>query len=263
MNALLSDADIERTRPNRIDPREWKLRIELAACYRVFAHNGWSEEIFNHITVRVPGEQTHYLINPFGLNYSEVTAHDLVKVDLEGQPVDGSDQPVNRAGFVIHSAIHAARPDAHCVIHTHHSPGVAVACKAQGLSFDNFYAAFLHDKVAYHDFEGITVHPGEQERLVRNLADKSCLILRNHGLLTVARDIPSGYYWNYVLQRACEIQVLASAMPGPTLALSQEAREVSSRDGSLTDPEGQLYPKVFQAAARRAGLTLAQLTASD
>src|SRR5205823_6344391 len=129
-----------------------RLRVELAACYRVFDYKGWSEEIFNHITVRVPGGRTHYLINPFGLNYSEVTAHNLVKVDLEGHPVDGSDQPVNRAGFVIHSAIHAARDDAHCVIHTHHSAGLAVACKEQGLSLDNFYAAFLHDKVAYHDF---------------------------------------------------------------------------------------------------------------
>lgn len=200
---MLTERDIETSCPSGLDMREWRLRIELAACYRVFAHRGWSEEIFNHITVRVPGDQTHYLINPFGLDYSEVTARNLVKVDLDGNPVDGSDAPVNRAGFVIHSAIHAARDDAHCVIHTHHTPGVAVACKQQGLAFDNFYAAFLHDRVAYHDFEGITVHAAEQERLVRNLGDKTCLI----------------------------------------------------------DPQNRLHTKVFDAAVRRAGLTIDELVA--
>jgi ribulose-5-phosphate 4-epimerase/fuculose-1-phosphate aldolase len=259
---MLSDRDIKRTRPSRIESREWRLRVELATCYRVFDHKGWSEEIFKHITMRVPGEPTHYLINPFGLNYSEVMAHNLVKVDLEGQPVDGSDQPVNRAGFVIHSAIHAARDDAHCVIPTHHSAGLAVACKEQGLAFDNFYAALVHDKVAYHDFDRVTVHTGEQERRVRNLGQKSGLILRNHGLLVVARDIPSGYYWNFVLQRACEIQVLASAMPGPTFALTHDAHEASARDGALTDPQNQLHRKVFDAAVRCAGLTIDALTAT-
>lgn len=252
--------DIEATRPAGMDAQEWRLRVELAACYRIFDHRGWCEEIFNHITVKLPGEATHYLINPFGLNYSEVTAHNLVKVDLQGNAVEESAYPVNRAGFIIHSAIHAARADAHCVIHTHHSPGLAVACKEEGLSFDNFYAAFLHDKIAYHDFEGVTVHTDEQARLVQNLGDKTCLILRNHGLLVAAKDIYSGYYWNYVLQRACEIQLLSSSMSGKNIALTTQAREISARDGALTDPQNQLYPKVFEAAARRAGVTIESLT---
>lgn len=258
---MLTDQDIEKTRPSHIAPSEWRLRLELAACYRVFDYNGWSEEIFNHITVRVPGEQTHYLINPFGLNYREVTAHNLVKIDLDGNPIGKGAVVVNRAGFVIHSAIHAARPDAHCVIHTHHSAGMAVSCKQQGLTFDNFYSAFLHNKIAYHDFEGVTVHTGERDRIVKNLGSKSCLILRNHGLLVAEHDVPSAYYWNYVLQRACEIQMLASSMPGPGLPLTKEACEVSARDGALTDPENDLYPKVFWAATRRAGVTIEALTA--
>ncbi len=258
-SSLYSDRDVQATCPKGVAPAEWQLRLELAACYRVFDHRGWSEEIFNHITVRVPGEQTHYLINPFGLTYGEVTAHNLVKVDVDGNRVGGGDYPVNRAGFIIHSAIHSARADAHCVIHTHNSYGLAVACKEEGLSFDNFYAAFLHDKLAYHDFEGITVHTGEQERLVRSLGDKPCLILRNHGLLVAGIDLPSAFYWNYALQRACEVQVLSHSMAGANRMLTQEARRVSARDGTLTDPQNDLYPKVFAAAVRRAGITLDDL----
>ena len=257
---MFTDHDVDTTRPAHIPPSEWRLRVELAACYRVFEHRGWSEEIFNHITVKVPGESTHYLINPFGLNFGEVTAHNLVKVDLDGNPVDGSDSPVNRAGFIIHSAIHAARADAHCVIHTHNSYGLAVSCKAQGLSLDNFYAAFIHDRLAYHDFEGVTVHADEQTRLVNNLGDKNCLILRNHGLLVIGSDIAGAYYWNYVLQRACETQVLSHAIPGPNLPLTPEARQVSSRGVEQTDPQNQLYRKIFNAAVRRARVTIEELT---
>jgi len=134
---------------------EWKARVELACMYRVFFARGWDEEVINHITLRVPGPDAHFLINPFGLYYGEVTALNLVKIDLSGREVDPSPYTVNRAGFVIHSAIHGARPDdAHCVIHTHCTPGVAVACKEEGLRMDNFYSIFLHGQVAYHPFEG-------------------------------------------------------------------------------------------------------------
>lgn len=256
---MFNTQDIERTRPAGIELAEWRLRLELAACYRVFEHRGWAEEIFNHITVRVPGGARHYLINPFGLTYGEVTARNLVKIDIEGNPVDGSKHLVNRAGFVIHSAVHAARDDAHCVMHTHNSHGLAVACKADGLAWDNFYASFLYGRVAYHDFEGVTVLADEQPRLVASLGSKSCLILRNHGLLVAERDIASAFYWLYVLQRACEIQVLASSIPGRTLPLSQRALETSSREVQTTDPSGELYPKVFAAAMRRARITLDEL----
>jgi ribulose-5-phosphate 4-epimerase/fuculose-1-phosphate aldolase len=253
--------DVRRTCPAAMNLSEWQTRIELAACYRVFDSRGWTEEIFNHITVRVPESDQHYLINPFGLNYGELTAHNLVKVDANGDGVSDTSDLVNRAGFIIHSAIHRAREDAHCIIHTHHTAGVAVASKENGLAMDNFYAALLYGKLAYHEFEGVTVHDGEKERLVASLGEKTLLILRNHGLLVAERDLPGAFYWMCMLQRACEVQVLCAAMAGPTLALSIEACEVSSRGLHKTDPGNALYSKVFAAAVRRAGITLDALVA--
>jgi ribulose-5-phosphate 4-epimerase/fuculose-1-phosphate aldolase len=250
---------VERHRPAGMPAAEWQARVELAACYRVFFARGWSEEIFNHITLRVPGPEHSYLINPFGLHYGEVTAHNLVRVGLDGQPLHATDWGVNRAGFVIHSAIHAARPDAHCIVHTHDSFGMAVACKAGGLAMDNFYTAFLDGRIAYHDFEGVTTSTDEQPRLVASLGHKPVLILRNHGLLVAEASVPAMFYWYYVLQRACHVQALAHAMPGETLALSATARAQSSQNVQDSDPQGDLFPKVFHAAVRRAGITLDSL----
>jgi len=264
MTTTLFDPDAAAARrPAGMDAAEWQARLELAACYRVFFARGWAEEIFNHITVRVAGPDgaPAYLINPFGLHYGEVTAHNLVKVDLAGQPLHDTAYGVNRAGFVIHSAIHAARPDAHCVIHTHDRYGVAVACKAEGLAADNFYAAFLDGRVAYHDFEGVTTSTAEQPRLVASLGNRPVMILRNHGLLVAEHSVASAFYWYYVLQSACHVQALAHAMPGATLPLSDAARAQSSRNVQDSDPQGDLYPKVFGAAVRRAGVTLDQLCA--
>ncbi|MCB1998766.1 MAG: class II aldolase/adducin family protein [Rhodoferax sp.] len=264
MTTPLFDPDAAAAcRPAGMDASEWQARLELAACYRVFFARGWAEEIFNHITVRVVGPEgaPAYLINPFGLHYGEVTAHNLVKVDLAGRPLHDTAYGINRAGFVIHSAIHAARPDAHCVIHTHDRHGVAVACKAEGLAPDNFYAAFLDGRVAYHDFEGVTTSTAEQPRLVASLGTKPVMILRNHGLLVAEHSVASAFYWYYVLQSACHVQALAHAMPGETLRLSDAARAQSSRNVQDSDPQGDLYPKVFGAAVRRAGVTLAQLCA--
>jgi ribulose-5-phosphate 4-epimerase/fuculose-1-phosphate aldolase len=189
---------------------ERKARIELAACYRIFDMLGWTEMIFNHITVRVPGPEVRFLINPFGLHYSEVTASSLVLIDIEGNPVRESRWPVNRAGFVIHSAIHGAVKEAHCVMHTHTTSGIAVACLEEGLSPHNFYGAMLHGKVAYHEFEGITVDPGEKERLVRDLGDKPVMLLRNHGLLAWGPSVPEAFLWLWTLQRACDVQITAA-----------------------------------------------------
>ena len=189
---------------------ERKARIELAACYRIFDMLGWVEMIFNHITVRVPGPELRFLINPFGLHYSEVTASGLVLIDIEGNPVRESKWPVNRAGFVIHSAIHGAVADAHCVMHTHTTNGVAVSCLEEGLSPHNFYGAMLHGKVAYHEFEGITVDPGEKDRLLRDLGDKPVMLLRNHGLLAWGPSVPEAFLWLWTLQRACDVQITAS-----------------------------------------------------
>jgi ribulose-5-phosphate 4-epimerase/fuculose-1-phosphate aldolase len=258
---MFSKTDVERCCPDAMAIDEWKLRLELAAMYRIYDFKGFSEEIFNHITVRVPGPETHFLINPFGLNYSEVTARNLVKIDVEGNPVEPTDYFVNRAGFVIHSAIHQGRSDAHCVIHTHTTTGLAVACKKDGLSFDNFYASFLKGTVGYHAFEGVTVHVGEQDRLVKNLGENRCLILRNHGLLVADKDIYRAYYTMYALQRACDAQVASHSMAGENIPLSDAACAVSATDGDLTDPGRDLYKKVFHAAARRAGATLERLSA--
>jgi ribulose-5-phosphate 4-epimerase/fuculose-1-phosphate aldolase len=190
---------------------ERKVRVELAACYRVFDMLGWTEMIFNHITVRVPGPDLRFLINPFGLHYREVTASSLVLIDVEGNPLRDTQWPVNRAGFVVHSAIHSSIPNAHCVMHTHTTTGAAVSCLKSGLSPDNFYGAMLHGQVAYHDFEGITVDPAEKERLIADIGAKPAVILRNHGLLAWGPSVPEAYMMLWTLQRACDVQIAASA----------------------------------------------------
>jgi ribulose-5-phosphate 4-epimerase/fuculose-1-phosphate aldolase len=194
-----------------VSEAERAARVQLAACYRIFNHLGWIEMIFNHITLRVPGPEKLFLINPFGLHYSEIVASSLVLIDVEGNPVRETKYPVNRAGFVIHSAIHAALPDAHCVMHTHTTTGMAVASLRDGLSPTNFYAAQLHGGVAYHDFEGITVEEGEKQRLVASIGNKKAVILRNHGLLAWGPSVQEAYMTLWTLQRACDVQVAASS----------------------------------------------------
>ena len=194
----------------RVSPDEWRARQELACAYRLFDHFGWHELIYNHITVRVPGDNGHFLINPFGLMYREVTASNLVKIDIDGKIVLG-DHPVNRAGFVIHSAIHRARKDAHAVAHTHTTAGQAVSCQEHGLLPMSFSAMMFHERIAYHDFEGITLDLDEQERLLADLGDKDVMILRNHGLLTCGPTLADAFQEMYQLQRSCEVQVAALA----------------------------------------------------
>jgi ribulose-5-phosphate 4-epimerase/fuculose-1-phosphate aldolase len=199
-------------RPQRIGSEEWEARIQLAAAYRIFDHLGWTELIYNHISLRVPGEDQHYLINPFGLHYSEVTASNLVKVDLAGNIVGASDWPINPAGITFHGAIHATLPDAHCVMHLHTTATQAVCCLKGGLSFTNFYAAQLYGKVAYHDFEGITVHAEEGARILRSAEGKPVLLLRNHGPVTIGHSLPQALSLMWLVNRACEIQLASSAM---------------------------------------------------
>jgi ribulose-5-phosphate 4-epimerase/fuculose-1-phosphate aldolase len=191
---------------------EWDARVRLAACYRIFAYLGWTELIYNHITLRVEGSERHFLINPFGLHYSEVKASNLVKIDLAGRVIGTSKWPVNPAGFTVHAAIHEHMPAAHCVMHTHTTAGMAVACSQAGLSLSNFYSAQLHGKVAYHDFEGITVHADEGPRLVRNIGDRQAVILRNHGLLAWGPRLAQTFMILWTLNRACEIQLASMAM---------------------------------------------------
>ena len=253
-------ADLESRCPPGMAREEWTLRVRLAACYRVFDHLGWTESIFNHITVRVPGgDRPAFLINPFGLNYDEVTARNLVKIDTEGTPLEPTEHPVNRAGFVIHAAIHAHRPDAHCIMHTHTTAGMAVACKQAGLGHDDFYGAELYGDVAYHAFEGITVHDEEGPRLLASLGDKRVLILRNHGLLVVGSDVFNAFRWMWTLQRACEVQVAADALAGPNVPLDDAVRRASARDAREFEPRDRLERMIFAGMLRRAKLGAADL----
>ena len=241
-------------RPPQIAAEEWALRVRLAAAYRVVDMLGWSEVIMNHISVRVPGPETHFLINPYGLSYDEVTASNLLKIDMHGHKAAPSDYPFNPAGFVIHSAIHAARDDAHAVMHTHTTAGTAVATKAHGLRHDSFYAAQLYGRVAYHDYEGLSIRMGEQERIVASLGDKPCLIMRNHGLLTVGRTVAEAFWQLWRLQRACEAQVMIDAMAGEDTAVSPDlARQnVADADGySAGAVEDKMLDALVRKAARR------------
>ncbi|HEY5899537.1 MAG TPA: class II aldolase/adducin family protein [Burkholderiales bacterium] len=226
---------------------EREARIELAACYRIFDMLGWVEMIFNHITVRVPGPEVRFLINPFGLHYREVTASSLVLIDIDGNPVRETRWPINRAGFVIHSAIHAAIGEAHCVMHTHTTTGIAVSCLEGGLSPHNFYGAMLHGQVAYHEFEGITVEPGEKARLVRDMGGKRAMILRNHGLLAWGPSVPEAFLTLWTLQRACDVQIAASAA-GPIHPVRDDVFPQTVREGGPA--EKRTCDDVFAAMRR-------------
>jgi ribulose-5-phosphate 4-epimerase/fuculose-1-phosphate aldolase len=231
-----------------MEKTERELRIQLAAWYRIFDYMGWSEMIFNHITVKIPGDEHHFLINPYGLHYSEVTASNLVKVDIDGNIVEETDYAVNPAGIVIHTAIHAARPDIHCITHTHTNAGMAVACSAEGLRNDNFYSALLHNRVAYHDFEGITVMDDEKPRLIANLGDKGLLILRNHGLLACGRTIPEAFMNLWSLERSCEIQVACDSTGRKIIPVRDEVLERSEQlmtMQTMGNPAGELEFDAF------------------
>jgi len=228
---------------------EREARVQLAAAYRIFDYLGWTELIYNHITLRLPGPERHFLINPFGLRYAEVKASNLVKIDLEGKVVGESAWPVNPAGFTIHGAIHAGIPNAHCVMHTHTTAGMAVACSRGGLSMSNFYSAQLHGKVAYHDFEGITVHPDEGPRLVANIGDRPAVILRNHGLLAWAESLPRALAILWLLNRACEIQLASTAM-GPVIEIPEDIQKKCTRDSLQFNPSFGAGLDVFDALTR-------------
>lgn len=236
---------------------EAQMRRDLAACYRLFDWLGWTELIFNHITVRVPHQNGHrpeYLINPFGLHYSEVTPDNLVRITTDGTITDGSDSEVNRAGFVIHSAVHSARDDAHCIMHVHTTAGCAISCKEEGLRHDNFYSAMLYGDVGYHDYEGVTTNLDEQPRLVNSLGSRNHLILRNHGLLVVGPDIPTAFNRLWTLQRACEIQLASDCGRGPNRTISEEIllkvpeTRVAGRTG--------INRTIFETMLRRAGIAI-------
>ncbi len=195
----------------QVSEAEWQTRVDLAACYRLIAMHGWDDLVFTHISARVPGPDEHFLINAYGLLFEEMTASSLVKVDLAGDKVMDSPYDVNPAGFVIHSAVHEARPDVGCVVHTHTKAGVAVSAQEQGLLPISQQSLFPLASLGYHDYEGVALNPEEKPRLVADLGDKTNLILRNHGLLTAGPTIPDAFLAMYVLETACQVQLLAQS----------------------------------------------------
>jgi ribulose-5-phosphate 4-epimerase/fuculose-1-phosphate aldolase len=195
----------------QVSAEEWQLRVDLAAAYRLVAMYGWDDLVFTHISARVPGPEHHFLINPYGMMFEEITASSLVKIDLKGEKVADSPYPVNPAGFTIHSAIHQAREDAHCVMHTHSLNGVAVSAQRDGILPLSQQASLVLASLAYHDYEGIALNEDEKPRLVANLADNTFLMLRNHGLLTVGANPADAFLAMYLLEATCMIQVRALA----------------------------------------------------
>jgi ribulose-5-phosphate 4-epimerase/fuculose-1-phosphate aldolase len=209
----------------KVSPAEWEARIDLAAAYRLVSLYKWEDLVFTHITLRVPDAEDQFLINPYGLFFDEITASSLVKIDLQGRKVQDSPFEVNPAGFVIHSAIHAARHDARCVLHTHTQNGVAVSAQRAGLLPISQHSMFTLASLGYHDFEGPALNDDEKPRLVADLGDKSSLILRNHGLLTVGETVADAFVAMYYLEASCAIQVRAQAggelIPVPKEVLDQ------------------------------------------
>jgi ribulose-5-phosphate 4-epimerase/fuculose-1-phosphate aldolase len=197
---------------SQVSEEEWNIRVNLAACYRLIAMYGWDDLIFTHISARVPGPDEHFLINAYGMMFEEMAASSLVKVNLDGEVVLDTPHFINPAGFTIHSAIHAARADAGCVLHTHTRAGVAVSAQAEGLLPLSQISLLPYASLAYHDYEGIALNEEEKPRLVADLGDRNFLILRNHGLLTVGPTIPDAFLFMYALETACQIQL--GAMSG-------------------------------------------------
>lgn len=206
---------------SQVSPEEWQTRVDLAACYRIIAMYGWDDLVFTHISARVPGDDNHFLINPYGMLFEEITASSLVKVGLDGNKVMDSPYPVNPAGFTIHSAVHEARHDAGCVLHTHTKAGIAVSAQASGLLPISQTALFPYVTLGYHDYEGVALNEEEKPRLVADLGSNNALILRNHGLLTAGATIADAFLFMYVLETACQIQIMAQSGGGELVQVPQ------------------------------------------
>ncbi|MEU0841575.1 class II aldolase/adducin family protein [Streptomyces sp. NPDC005962] len=242
---------------------EPRLRRELAAVYRLVAHFRMTDLIFTHISARVPGPEHHFLINPYGLLFEEITASNLVKVDLSGRPVEKTPHPVNPAGFVIHSAVHAARPDAHCVLHTHTKAGCAVAARADGLLPLNQISMEFYGRLGYHDYEGVALNLAEQRRLVADLGGHPAMILRNHGLLTVGETPAQAFLRMYYLDKACEIQIAATAGGAKPLTPHPDVCELTARQLGGEDDSSDFQDDMAYDLAWAALLRLVERVAPD
>jgi ribulose-5-phosphate 4-epimerase/fuculose-1-phosphate aldolase len=223
----------------RYSPEEWAIRVDLAAAYRLVAYFRWDDLVFTHITARVPGPEHHFLINPYGMMFEEITASSLIKIDMQGNKVSDSPWPVNPAGFVIHSAVHAARHDVGCVLHTHALNGVAVSAQKNGVLPLSQQSIFVLGDLAYHDYEGVALRDDEKPRLVADMGKKNFLMLRNHGLLTAGRSVAEAFQRMYNFETTCAIQVRAQAGGGELVPVQQgiidtamdQARQVTNNLG--------------------------------
>mgnify|MGYP001193555249 CR=1 FL=1 len=230
---------------------EWQARLDLAACYRIFDHLGWSESIYNHISLAVPDQEGAFLINPFGLLYDEVTASNLVKIDVEGNNIGGSPYMVNKAGFTQHAHFHRELGErANAICHVHTTETMAVCSHEGGLLPTNFYACGFQGQIGYHDFEGVTVRGEEGDRLVDNLGKHSVLMLRNHGPVVMGRTIQQMFMQMWALQRACEIQVATLSMGNPVV-VQQDVLDVHQRDLAQMSSQGGAGLFDFEAWKRR------------
>jgi ribulose-5-phosphate 4-epimerase/fuculose-1-phosphate aldolase len=219
----------------RVSDAEWQVRVDLAACYRLVAHHGWTDLVFTHISARVPGPTEHFLLNPFGHLFDEVTASSLVKVDLDGKIVDETPYDIHPAGFVIHSAVHAARPDVTCVIHTHTQAGMAISALECGLLPLTQHAQLFHGRLGYHAYEGLATDLDERKRLVADLGDKPAMILRNHGLLIAGRTVPEAFSLMHHLEKACAAQLAAMATGAKLTFPPEPVVAKTARQGAAPD----------------------------
>ena len=220
----------------KVSDEEWAIRVDLACAYRMVAHYGWDDLIFTHLSARIPGEEHHFLLNPYNLMFEEVTASSLVKVDVQGNPVGPTPFITNPAGFIIHSAIHMAREDAHAVMHLHTPQGQAVAAHGEGLLPLTQTAMLIRSDVAFHDYEGVAVDMDERERLVADLGDKNAMILRNHGTLAVGKNVGECFIRLYYLERACQAQIMALSAGDNINNPPQGSPEITAKQGEVGVP---------------------------
>lgn len=237
-------------KPAHIADDEWEVRQQLAACYRLVGLHGWTDLVFTHISARVPGPKEHFLLNPFGSAFDEVTASSLVRIDLDGNVVDATGARIHRAGFVIHSAVHGARSDAGCVIHTHSTAGIALSMLKGGLQTLSQHAALFHNRLGYHEYEGLALDLEERQRLVADLRDHPAMILRNHGLLVVGRTVPEAFSILHHLEKAAQAQLVAMAA-GDELYRPTEAVSVKTAAQGFGSPDAPFGEVEWPAMLRR------------
>lgn len=249
----MNELNPKTTRPSHISDAEWEVRVQLAAAYRLVDYFGWCELIYGHLTAKVPGPDKHFLINPYGLNYDEVTASNLVKIDFNGDKVDADNPyPVNKAGFIIHSAVHMAEDEQHAVVmHTHSRAGMAIAATKEGVLPISMGSTAFQNRLSYHDYEGVSVYEDERERLVESLGKNHAMILRNHGLFTTGRTVAEAFLWLYRLERAAQVQIDAGSAGTLNLLTDNIARKSGEDVNAFAETEEAYGELEFAALMRK------------